>query len=264
MKVDLKDLIETSGGYEHRYELLAKPHMPLSAVLLRYQKQLRALGLTNPRKQLLGKGKFGVAYQIEIDGVVSVLKLTKDPYEVLSSASLQGRETKNIVPIYMLWSCGQSVPSGRRGEHWLGWFVIHRDILKPVSKTDGKLLEFIYALYQDEGDDFDLWVPKPGAAGRAMREKWKMLVYDSYSGQMASKAMMLLDAVSLGVSEMSKHGIDWADMHSDNMMRDKKGVLRIADVGFGIPRKNFEESPPEFSRASVDRYLEALKAAKLP
>lgn len=236
--------------------------MPVGALLLKYAREFRALGLTNPKAQVLGKGSFGVAYGVEIEGEPSVVKITRDPYEILSSFVLQGRDVERIVPIYAVWSCSKSVPKGRRGENWLGWFVVHRDILRPVSQNDGKALEFLYSLYSDR--DIDLWVPKVGTAGRSMREKWRMHIYDRYSSQQAQRAMQLLDEVSLAVREMQKYGIDWADFHADNMMRDRKGVLRIADVGFGIPRKNFDIEPPEFTMDNVKLHLDALAAAAGP
>ncbi len=251
-------MVENSGD-AIREELLAKPYMPVGALLLKYAREFRAMGLTNPKAQVLGKGSFGVAYQIEIDGQPSVLKITRDPYEILSSFVLQGNDVDRIVPIYSVWSCGGSVPKGKRGESYLGWFVIHRDLLKPVSKADGRLLEFLYALYSDQ--DIDLWVPKMGTAGRSMREKWRMHIHERFPGQQGQRAMQLLDEVSLGVREIQKFGIDWADFHADNMMRDNKGVLRIADVGFGIPRKNFEIEPPDFTIQNVEQYLEALRAS---
>lgn len=255
---ELQSLVENSGD-QFREELLAKPHMPVGALLLKYAREFRALGLTNPKRQVLGKGSFGVAYQVEIGGVQSVLKITRDPYEILSSFVLRGEETQRIVPIYAVWGCSQSVPAGRKGESWLGWFVVHRDLLRPVSKADGKLLESLYALYMDS--DIDLWVPKVGGAGRTMREKWRMHVQEHHSGQQAQRAMMLLDDISLAVREMQKFGIDWADFHSENMMRDSKGVLCISDVGFGIPRQNFDVEPPDFSMQNVEAYLEVLRAA---
>lgn len=250
----------SNGGDEVREELLAKPHMPAGALLLKYAQEFRAMGLTNPRKQILGKGSFGVAYAVEIDGVESVVKITRDPYEILSSFALQGQTTQRIVPIYRVWGCSQSVPRGKRGESWLGWFVIHRDILKPLSSADAKAIEGLFELYCDR--DIDLWVPKVGAAGRAMREKWRIYVNERMSPHQTQRAMQLLDDVSLAVREMLKYGIDWADFHSDNMMRDRKGVLRIADVGFGVPRRNFEIEPPEFTLDSVTEHVEALSAAK--
>lgn len=257
---DLDSLVE-NGPPKIVAELLAKPHMKLGDLLLRYQCEFRAMGLQNPRAQLLGKGSFGVAYEININGEPSVLKLTRDPYEVLSSASLQGEESQRIVKIYRVWGCEQSVPKGDRGKRWLGWFVIHRDILRPIGKNDAKMLEFLYARYMNE--DMDLWIPKAGPSGRAMREKWKMNIQGDLSPHELPRAMQLLDEVSLGVKEMNKHGIDWADMHSDNMMRDRKGVLRIADVGFGIPKRDFKVTPPEFSMNDIVPYLAALEVIRV-
>ena len=256
---ELPSLVSNSGD-QIREELLAKPHMPVGGLLLKYAQEFRALGIRNPKKQILGKGSFGVAYSVEIDGVQSVLKITRDPYEVLSSFALQGRSTQRIVPIYGVWGCSQSVPKGKRGEAWLGWFVIHRDILQPVSQADAKTLEALYELYIDQ--DIDLWVPKVGAAGRAMREKWRININERLSPHQTQRAMTLLDEISLGVREMLKYGIDWADFHSDNMMRDRKKVLRISDVGFGIPRQNFEVEPPEFALDSVLEHVATLSAAK--
>jgi len=250
-----------NGDDEHLVEMLSKPHRSIAQVLLRYRASLWAMGLVDFAEQMLGGGKlmqgngrFGVAFRIDLGGGESVLKVTRDPYEAISSYRLQGKKTTNVVPIYKVWQCADAAPQSDDG---LGWFVVHRALLNPVSKRDARILEFIYSLYLDE--DCDLWIPEPGNSGRAMRQKWKRFIEQEYEGQTTSRALTILNDVSVGAAELRKCGIDWGDCHSDNMMRDDKGVLRISDVGWGMPERDAEVIPPDFTVDSVREYLAKLR-----
>lgn len=252
------------GDDEHLVEMLSKPHRALAQVLLRCREAFWAMNLVDLEAQVLGRGRFGVAYKIDVGNGPTVLKVTRDPYEAITSYRLQGEKTARVVPIYKVWQCGNSQPWTDDG---LGWFVVHRALLNPVSKRDAKILEHIYSLYLDE--DQDLWIPEPGHSGRAMRAKWKRFIDEDYStgdgddriggGQTAARALAILNDVSVGASELRKHGIDWGDCHSDNMMRDDKGVLRISDVGWGMPERDAEVIPPDFTVEAVKEYVATLK-----
>jgi hypothetical protein len=252
-----EEVLDDDGEDEHLVEMLSKPHKKLAQVLLKYRAAFWAMGLTNLRTQVLGRGRFGVAYDIDIGGKRSVLKVTRDPYEAISSCALQGQKTQRVVPIYHVWQCAKSQP---RSEDGLGWFVVHRALLNPVNKRDARILEFLYELYLD--DDQDLWMPKLGASGRAMRAKWKDFIDGQYQGQNAARALMILNDLSIGGAELRQRGIDWNDFHSDNMMRDEKGILRITDVGWGIPQRSSESVPPDFTVESAREYIAKLEASK--
>ena len=245
------------GDDEHLVEMLSKPHRVLAQVLLRSRESFWKMNLDNLEQQMLGRGRFGVAYQIDVGTGPSVLKVTRDPYEAITSYRLQGMKTSRVVPVYKVWQCSTSQPWSDDG---LGWFVVHRALLAPVSKRDAQHLEYIYSLYLDEAQD--LWIPDPGNSGRAMRAKWKRFVESDYEGQEAARVLTILNDVSIGASELRKLGIDWGDCHSDNMMRDGNGVLRISDVGWGMPERDAEVIPPDFSLDEVREYLTSIKAPK--
>lgn len=242
------------GDDEHLIEMLSKPHRAFAQALLRSREPFWEIGLLNPEAQVLGRGRFGVAYKIDVGTGPSVLKITRDPYEAIISHHLQGQKTQHVVPIYKVWQCSNAQPWSDDG---LGWFVVHRALLNPISKRDANILEWIFGLYLDE--DQDMWIPDPGNSGRVMRSKWKNFIDSEFEGQESSRAMTILNDVSIGAAELRKHGIDWGDCHPDNMMRDAKGVLRIADVGWGCPERDDEVIPPDFSVSAVREYLASLK-----
>lgn len=252
------------GDDEHLIEMLSKPHRAFAQVMLRSREALWAMNLLDMQAQVLGSGRFGVAYKIDVGTGPTVLKVTRDPYEAITSYRLQGQKTSRVVPVYKVWQCGNCQPWGDDG---LGWFIVYRALLNPVSKRDAKILDLIYDLYLDE--DQDLWIPEPGNGGRAMRAKWKRFIDEAYAtghdedsrgggGQSAARAMAILQDVSVGAAELRKHGIDWGDCHSDNMMRDDKGVLRISDIGWGMPERDAEIIPPDFTVDAVKEYLSTL------
>jgi len=251
-----EEIEDDDGEDEHLVEMLRKPHKKLSQVLLKYRESFWTMGLSNLRTQVLGRGRFGVAYKIDIGGAPSVLKVTRDPYETISSFLLQNKKTSRVVPIFKVWQCAKSVTRSKDG---LLWCVVHRQLLNPVNKRDAKILEFLYSLYCD--DDVDLWLPKLGPSGRAMRAKWKDFIDDQYQGQQRDRVLTVLNDVSVGAAELRKLGYVWADCHSDNMMRDESGVLRISDVGWGIPQRDGRTVPPDFTVEAAREYVRALEGA---
>lgn len=225
-------------------------HLPLGMLLLgEYAPALQRLGLLDPLDQKLGRGGFGVAYKVKLHGT-SVLKLTRDPMEVLASWALRGRQTSHIVPIFNVWSLGRA----QRYDHWASWWVIHRGYLNEFAKRDGDLLETIYDFWKD--DNMALSLPRVGTAGRAMREKWRAAFrHDTTCSPMeVQRALVLLDHISIAVREMGSVHIDWTDILPDNLMRDREGNLRISDVGFGRPRRHIECEPPELTLESAEEY----------
>ena len=228
-------------------------HLPLGGVLLSdYAPALRTLGLLDPVKQQLGRGGFGVAFKIASPGRRnSVLKLTRDPLEVVASWSLRSRKTSHVVPIFEVWS----LPKMQQHDHWAGWWAIHRDYLHDFKTKDGNLLETLFDLWKDES--LDLSIPKPGNAGRGMREKWRscMREWTDCSAIEIGRSMLLLDQISKGIQEMSQIGIDWTDILPDNLLLDGAGALRISDVGFGQPRRDIECDPPELTIELARRYV---------
>lgn len=227
-------------------------HWPLGGVLnSEYAPALRALGLLDPPEAKLGTGGFGCAFKARLFGRDCVLKLTRDPLEMVASWLLRGKTTEHVVPIYEVWS----LPKMQRYPHWASWWVIHRDYLHDVTKKDGDLLQTVFDLWQDE--DLDLSIPKPGPAGRGMREKWRMcLKHNTECTAIESgRSLALLDQISKGIREMGQIGIDWTDILPDNLLRDRAGVLRISDVGFGQPKRDIECEPPELTLDLARQYV---------
>lgn len=221
-----------------------KVHWPLGFVLASdYAPALRTLGLVDPAEQKLGSGGFGAAFRVELFGRDGVLKFTRDPMEVVASWALRGKTTQHVVPIYEVWSLAKmhSFP------HWASWWVIHRGYLSDPSNKDGDFLQTIYDLWKDE--DLDLSIPRPGNAGRGMREKWRLYFRKETTCTPAEtqRCLVLLDQISHGIREMALHGIEWTDLLPDNLLRDKSGSIRIADVGFGRPKRDIECDPPELT-----------------
>lgn len=226
-------------------------HWPLCGVLLsEYAPALRALGLLDPAAQHLGRGGFGVAYRAKIRGHDSVIKLTRDPHEVIASWALRSKKTEHVVPIFEVWS----LPNMQKHDHWASWWVVHRDYLRKFTKKDDDLLELLYDLWQDE--DLELRIPRVGAAGRSMREKWRLYLREESdcSAMEIQRSLVLLDQITVAIKEMGAIGIDWTDILPDNLLRDGTGKLRISDVGFGRPKIDIECEPPELTVALAREY----------
>jgi hypothetical protein len=226
-------------------------HWPIGAVLnSEYAPALRALGLLDPVSSKLGTGGFGCAYHVTLFGRDAVLKLTRDPLEVVASWALRGKTTEHVVPIHEVWS----LPKMQKYPHWASWWVIHRDYLHDFSKRDGDLLQTVFDVWKDE--DLGLSIPRAGVSGRATREKWRacMREHTHCTPIEVSRALVLLDQISKGIREMGQIGIDWTDILPDNLLRDRSGALRIADVGFGQPKRDIECEPPELTLDLARQY----------
>lgn len=244
---------EFSGSSLDSWDLQTQQiHWPIGAVLMsEYAPALRALGLLYPDDQRLGKGGFGVAYRGTVKGRDSVIKLTRDPMEVVASWSLRGRATKHVVPIYEVWS----LPKMQQHGHWASWWAIHRGYLHPFRKKDDDLLETIFDFWKD--DRLALQIPKSGDAGRSMREKWRSLLRreSSCTPIEVARSVDLLDQISRGIRELGQVGIDWTDILPDNLKCDSGGQLRVADVGFGRVRRDIECEPPELTVELARAYV---------
>lgn len=213
-------------------QVLSEPHYPLGHVLMKARKVIEPLGIHTPLVQRLGKGSFGTAFEVDIlAGKRSVLKFTRDPTEAQASAFLCGKSSKHVVDIYRTWSLNWTHEKGLRG-----WYVVHRAYLNPVSKKDKRLLHVLWVLY----GDMDLDLKFPRANHRAMTDKWKSYIREEleaqeiHTQQNLARCMHLLGEVSTCVHALHALGIDWEDIHSDNMMRRNDGTMAIGDVGYGL------------------------------
>ena len=242
---------EVQGNPKSEFDKLTKrTHMPLGQVLLRYREALSALGLRDPVSQRLGLGSFGAAYETKIGGGSSVLKLTRDPYEVVTSLASRGRDFEHVVPIYEVWSLAET----QKKQHWAAWFVVHRAYLKPLTAKDKKLVDILFEIFVED----DLDVPETTSGHRAMRSKWELYVKEdlgeTWQKSELDRAMELLRQIATGMKELRSIGIDWEDFHSGNLMIGPKGAIMIADVGYGVPRRTMHHEIAPLTIESAQDY----------
>jgi len=243
--------------------LTTQPHYPVGHVLLQNMGAFAPLGLRNPLQQHLGHGAFGVAYEVDLHGR-SVLKLTRDPTEVQAACLLLGKSPEHIVKIHGVWAMKGTFVKGLRG-----WYAIHRAYLTPLSRRDMRLVDAIFAVY----DDMSLDLTIPRRRNHAMLDKWRGYLREelaspeggvpvdedglrmaSFGGRQAlARAMDLLVKIGRAVNEMHAAGVDWEDIHSGNIMHNDKGCIVIADIGWGLVHEDFKEKvaflTPETARA---------------
>lgn len=255
-------------------ELLAEPHFNLGTVLLRHAPLLRQMGLRMPLDQLLGSGEFGAAYKVPWGGQHgSVLKLTRDPTEVPAAYLLRGRDSKRIVHIHGVWYLKDSWEPGLQR-----WYLVHRAYLHPLKEKDKLLIEMIFAIY-DDTDPRDVTLPR-SFKQRTMIDKWRGYLREELGGQGGwtdhegesiaptvsvnsrdiKRAMQLLLQIGAAVDEMHKAGIDWEDIHSDNLMRGDDGRLVIADIGWGLLHEDFEGEIPALTTEEVHAHRARFEA----
>lgn len=232
-----------------------KKHLMLGAVLLRTSQALGELGLSNVTRQQLGRGSFGVAYDIRLGGQKSVLKLTRDPFEFAAAVNLAGKKTAHIVHVHGIWAAQCSFAR----EHWVPWYVVHRSYLEPLSKRDARLINTIYDIYHHD-ETVDMKMPRSDR-DRGMISKWSSILteelaephWSSDEGHMVirrdllARALQLVMQIGAAVREMHGFGVDWADFHSKNLMRDEKGALRISDFGWGTMHHDDVKEVPWFT-----------------
>jgi serine/threonine protein kinase len=250
-------------------ELLAEPHLPLGSVLMAHAGLLRPFGLRFPLDQLLGTGSLGAAYRVPWGAANgSVLKLTRDPTEVEAASLLTGRDSKRIVHIHGVWALTESGGPGLRR-----WYLVHRSYLHPLNDLDKQLIEMIFALY-DETDPADLTLPR-STKQHAMISKWRNYLREELGGggsmtdhegdqvvtgarvstKHIKRSMQLLLQIGSAVDEMHRAGIDWEDIHSDNMMRGNDGKLVIGDVGWGLLHDDFTADIDPLTGEEVHRHM---------
>ena len=255
-------------------ELVSHPHYPVGHVLLNNRKLFATMGIDDPLTQKLGKGAFGHAFKVPLLGS-SVMKLTRDPTEMQAAFLLRGKLSKRIVQIYDVWAI-----EGTFFKDLRGWYLIHREYLSPLSKRDKNLIESLFALYDDDG--LDLTIPR-SEKQHAMLGKWRGYIREMLSGEGAvsgegdegivrfgtthlkrevQRSMILLLQIGEAVEEMRRAGIDWEDMHSDNMLRNSAGTLVIGDIGWGLMQNDFDEKVPYLTMESAKAYVAATTSTQ--
>jgi serine/threonine protein kinase len=85
----------------------------------------------------------------------------------------------------------------------------------------------------------------------------------SFGGKQAlQRAMSLLLTIGKAVDEMHRMGVDWEDIHSGNIMRDHRGKLVIADIGWGLVHEEFEQKVSFLSVERAEQYKAPVPAAE--
>lgn len=239
-------------------QVLSEPHYPLGHVLLNSRSSVQPLGIHDPPAQRLGEGSFGTAYEVGLlPGKRSVLKFTRDPTEAQASAFLCGRSSKYVVDIYRTWSLNWTHEKKLRG-----WYAIHRAYLNPLSKKDTELMHILWVLYEDTSLDLKF----PRAAHRMMSDKWKSYIrgkleeQQTHTQQNLGRTMILLGEVSTCVHAMHGLGIDWEDIHADNMMRRDDGTMAIGDVGYGLMHDDTTVTVEDLTEEAARSYLQGIAA----
>lgn len=239
-------------------EILEEPHYPLGHVLLNSRPSVSLLGIHDPPAQRLGKGSFGTAYEVDLlSGRRSVLKFTRDPTEAQASAFLSGKSSKYVVDIYQTWSLNWTHEKSLRG-----WYAVHRAYLHPLSKKDAKLMHVLWVLYEDM--ELDLKFPR--ATHRSMTDKWKSYIREEleaqemHTQQNLGRTMILLGEVSQCVHALHGLGIDWEDIHANNMMRRDDGTMAIADVGYGLMHDDTVVTVADLTEEVARKYLQQVAA----
>lgn len=237
-----------------------RPHVTLGTVLLNNRPAFREFGLRDPNAQKLGRGAFGVAYEIKVGERKSVLKLTRDPYEATAAVMLLGKKLAHVVPIHGVWAVAGTTQRG-----YAAWFVIHRGLLSPLNKRDEKLVDIIADITDpdsDMGDALDLAFPTP--MQHKLRSKWTnvlraVLEEESMRGDL-QRASKLVDDIGAGVHELGRAGIEWDDVHSSNIMRDPDNSrLTIADIGWGITYNDVDAVWDWFNEDEVKKHIAVFR-----
>jgi serine/threonine protein kinase len=197
-------------------------------VLLAYADEFRKLGLHDPDEQKLGRGAFGHVYCLgPKHAPTGALKITRDVYDALASYSLIGLNPAHLPKTRRVWALAETFI-----DDWAGWYAIEREYLYPLDAKDTALIEVLYQIY-DNDKIHNLKIPK--RHNRAMRDKWRVhareILDSSGSVSQLPRTMELLAQIGEGTQELAALGVDWCDIHSDNVMRSSDGALKISDVG---------------------------------
>ena len=240
-------------------EILDRERVNEGQVLLSYADAFRALGLHDPNSQKLGRGKFGHVYRLGPEHApTGALKITRDVYDALASFSLIGRNFSHLPQTQNVWALAETFI-----DDWAGWYAIKREYLHPLNEKDTALIEVLYEVY-DNDKIHNLKIPKPH--NHAMRDKWRVHVRDildsTSSLHLLPRTMELLSQIGIGSQELASLGVDWCDIHSDNVMRSSDGTLKISDVGLCNLRYAVESvTVPELAPSTLHIPLLSLQCS---
>jgi serine/threonine protein kinase len=208
--------------------ILERERVNEGQVLLSYADSFRRIGLVDPTEQKLGKGAFGHVYRLgPKDAPTGALKITRDVYDALASYSLIHRDFTRLPKTKRVWALSETFI-----DDWAGWYAIEREYLHPLDEKDTAAVEVLYQVY-DNDKITNLKIPRK--RDRAMRDKWRVHAREILDGagslNQLPRVMDLLSQIGEGVQELASIGVNWCDIHSDNVMRDSEGTLKISDVG---------------------------------
>lgn len=232
------------------------PSIELDEVVLLYRHLLVRLGV-HSYAQCLGEGAHGAAFQVEREHGPVVLKLTVDADEAIASAHLVLRPCKHVVRIHRVAGLPDTVVE----PHLAQWFVIERELLEPPGDRDKRLLRTVWDVYEDNDDLL------PPTGGR-MLDRWRDRLRDLMPPTELKRAMWILKDVGLGARELGqKLGLEWSDLHDENVMVRTSGRYVIADPGPGVMTGWREDRPIRiqgFRVGELPRMRPAATAAVAP
>lgn len=230
------------------------PSMDLEEVLILYRHLLVHLGVRS-RSQMLGEGERGAVFVVGPDGAQTAVKLTEDVDEAIASAHLVNNPCKHVVRIRRV----AALPDTARGE-LAQWFVIERELLELPPERDKRILRVIWETYEETED---LMVP----TGRAMLSRWREALRLHLHAAELKRAIWMLTSVGRGAQELGRLGLEWSDLHDENVMRRRGGPYVIADPGPGVVtgwRSNRPIEIPAFRANWRPRSSEASVSAATP
>ncbi|HEY5656559.1 MAG TPA: hypothetical protein VIY27_02100 [Myxococcota bacterium] len=198
------------------------PSIEVDEVVLLYRHLLAHLGIGR-LEQCIGEGAHGAVYRVERDGRVSAVKLTTDADEAIASAHLVRKPCPNVVRVYRV----AALPDTVLEEDLAQWFVIERELLDLPAERDAKILYAIWQLYED---DERLMVP----TGGRMLDRWRERLRDMLPTTEIKRAIWILQHVGAGARELAELGLEWSDLHDQNVMRRPGSHYVIADPGPGV------------------------------
>ena len=207
------------------------PAIELEETVILYRHLLAHLGLRS-LDQCLGEGSHGAVFLVARASGPVVVKLTIDANEAIASAHLILNPCDHVVKIRRV----AGLPDTRTERDFAQWFVIERELLDQPTLRDKKILRAIWNVYEEH--DY-LMVP----TGRRMLDRWREVLRDYLPPTEIKRACWILRDVGRGAHQLSKLGLEWSDLHDENLMRRPGSHYVIADPGPGV-MTGWRESRP--------------------
>ncbi len=238
-------LLDDDGDVDVDYAELP-PSLEIEEVIVLYRHLLAHLGLRT-LEQCLGEGAHGAVFEVARPAGPIALKLTTDADEAIASAHLVKNPCDHVVRIRRV----AGLPDTVTQPDFAQWFVVERELLELPSERDKKILNAIWNVYEDH--DF-LTVP----TSRRMLDRWRDVLRGFVSPTDLKRAVWILRDAGRGARELGALGLEWSDLHDENLMRRPGARTHyvIADPGPGVMTGWREDRPiriPAFRAGQVPR-----------